>query len=175
MNSVDRLVYGVAVMLRSVATGGGGAAVRLGGAGVCRASAESAAWLSPRQNERAAPTHMQGSKRWGRSAGDQNRVLALVAHARSTRGGRASSGVQPSALGRVWARESSVGSVLPSDQKQPEPATRDLDIWEKLYAKDYEEKSRLAQFMASLTELAAVTTSTIPFPKLWWLRNDWGR
>ena len=166
------MVYGVAVMLRSVAAGGGRAVVRLVGVGVCRA--ESAAWLTPRQNERAAPTHIQGSKRWGRSAGHQNRVLAFVAHARGSREGRASSGLRPSALGRVWARESSVGSVLPSDQKQPEPATRDLDIWEKLYAKDYEEKSRLAQFMAALTELAAVTTSTIPFPKLWVVKERLG-
>lgn len=140
-------------VLRNVAVGGRRAVAWLRGAGVCRAPEEYAAWLSPSHTETDRALHLMGGHR--------------------SRAGRASSGVTSigsSALGRVWARECSAGKLPASRDTGPPPAAscslqagRDLDIWEKLYAKDYEEKSRLAQFISALTAFAAVTDPAISF------------
>ncbi|KAJ1486996.1 Metallo-dependent phosphatase-like protein, partial [Baffinella frigidus] len=136
-------------VLRNVAVGGRRAVAWLRGAGVCRAPEEYAAWLSPSHTETDRALHLMGGHR--------------------SRAGRASSGVTSigsSALGRVWARECSAGKLPASRDTGPPPAAscslqagRDLDIWEKLYAKDYEEKSRLAQFISALTAFAAEEAS----------------
>jgi hypothetical protein len=70
---------------------------------------------------------------------------------------RSGAGISALSL-RACRRAASSGAVAGKAGKHAGHASSntDLDVWEKLYAKDYEERARLAHFISALTELAEV-------------------